>query len=82
MKEMLANLANGQIEFYKAVGVLSLPMTTICSSISRPWKNGRESYPSFNGYAWTFEYVYMLFLALVYYQITYQLFIFSINPRT
>lgn len=79
MKEMLANLANGQIEFYTAVGIPYLLMTTIYSSISRPWKNGRGSYPSFNGYAWTFEYVYMFFFGT---RVLSNNLLFSINPRT
>jgi hypothetical protein len=72
MKEMLGNLANGQIEFYKAVRDLFLT-SVIYSSSSRPWKNGIELYPSFNEYGWTFKYVYLLFLAFVYYRISYQL---------
>ena len=59
MKEMLGNLASGQIEFYKAVRDLFLA-SVVCLSTSRPWKNGIELYPSFNEYAWTFKYVYLL----------------------
>ena len=72
MKEMLGNLADGQIEFYKAVRGLFIA-SVLDSLTSRPWKNGRELYPSFNGYVWTFKYVCLLFLAFVYYRITYQL---------
>lgn len=42
MKEMLGNLADGQIEFYKAVSTLFLQLRRVLNRLSRRWKNGRE----------------------------------------
>lgn len=54
MKEMLGNLADGQIEFYKAVSYSRRMLPEAISNIIyRPWKSGSESFPSSNAYAWT-----------------------------
>ena len=48
MKEMLGNLADGQIEFYKSVCCASLTekYNQITNNlVHRLWKNGKESYP-------------------------------------
>lgn len=48
MKEMLGGLADGQIEFYKAVSRMfqSLTLTpTIDAPFHRQWRSGRELYP-------------------------------------
>lgn len=54
MKEMLGNLAEGQIEFYKAVRPsvhMSLKVLMFC----RRWKNGTESSLLYSAFAWTFS---------------------------
>lgn len=53
MKEMLGNLADGQIEFYKAVSdpiAILVPIQLTHTFERRPWRNGRELYPSFNAF--------------------------------
>ena len=44
MKEMLGDLADGQIEFYKAVSVLCFCLCrfhwSLKHSLARPWKSG------------------------------------------
>ena len=57
MKEMLGNYADGQIEFYKAVGIMLRVLRANIAQllVRRPWKNGTVSYPSSNVYEWTFN---------------------------
>jgi len=46
MKEMLGNLASGQIEFYKAVCEYSRRiMSNDLISFDRQWRSGRGLYP-------------------------------------
>ena len=62
MKEMLGHLAEGQVEFYKAVRVSFIPsppfvdVFLILLRPARQWKNGRELYLLSSGYEWTFNY--------------------------
>jgi hypothetical protein len=59
MKDILGNLAGGQIEFYKAVrdsSVLAPGVATdLRASGSRQWKSGSELYPLSNVYALMFS---------------------------
>lgn len=56
MKEMLGNLADGEIEFYKSVRhanvIMEIPILT---RMLRQWKNGTESYQSFNAFEWMYS---------------------------
>ena len=54
MKEMLNNLADGEIEFYQSVRHL-IPFLCLTDHICRRWKSGSELYLLFNAYEWTFS---------------------------
>lgn len=59
MKEMLGNLADGQIEFYKAVSNLLFLFRKKYSMLifsQRLWKNGRGLFPLSSVSVWMFNY--------------------------
>jgi hypothetical protein len=55
MKEMLSNLADGQIELYRNVSSYFLLSVVMLFTQARPWRNGTESFRLFSAYAWTFS---------------------------
>jgi hypothetical protein len=55
MKEMLTNLADGQIELYKTVRLTITLFLIRADFIARLWTSGRGSSLSFNVFAWTFS---------------------------
>lgn len=59
MKELLGNLADGQIEFYKAVSggsLLSSRSVAVADAVEcRLWTNGNASSRSYNVFGWTYK---------------------------
>lgn len=56
MKEMLGNMANAQIEFYKAVRYfLEVDWQPVLTRRPRRWMNGIELSQFFKGFGWTFN---------------------------
>ena len=55
MKEMLSNLADGQIELYRSVSDIFSFLCKLLAYRVRPWRNGIGSFRSFSAYAWTFS---------------------------
>src|SRR6266702_7646039 len=54
MKEMLSNLADGQIELYRNVSNFLISVVLLFTQ-ARQWRNGTESFRLFSAYAWTFS---------------------------
>ncbi len=55
MKEMLGNLADGQIEFYRSVSDFPCCLRPLVYIRARQWKSGIGLFRLFNAYAWTFS---------------------------
>ena len=55
MKEMLSNLADGQIELYRSVSDIFVFSGAALLIYARLWKSGTGSFRLFSAYAWTFS---------------------------
>lgn len=62
MKEMLTNLADGQIELYKSVRIFDSLLSTSTDLTGRylsfrPWKSGTASFRYSSVFVWMFKYL-------------------------